>query len=226
MVNLLSLKNMTYSEAINAESIAANLLKIKAIRLSPTAPFTWASGLKSPIYCDNRITLSYPDVRNRICNAFVELVRRLYPDVELVAGVATGAIAHGMLVADRLNLPFVYVRSSPKSHGLANRIEGEYRREQKVVVIEDLISTGQSSIAAVEALKEAGCNVLGLLAIFSYQLEQADENFTSAGVELTTLTNYSELIGVAVSTGVVNASQLQLLMSWHENPESWGNITL
>ncbi|HNT41791.1 MAG TPA: orotate phosphoribosyltransferase [Tenuifilaceae bacterium] len=217
---------MTYSEAINAESIAANLLKIKAIRLSPTAPFTWASGLKSPIYCDNRITLSYPDVRNRICNAFVELVRRLYPDVELVAGVATGAIAHGMLVADRLNLPFVYVRSSPKSHGLANRIEGEYRREQKVVVIEDLISTGQSSIAAVEALKEAGCNVLGLLAIFSYQLEQADENFTSAGVELTTLTNYSELIGVAVSTGVVNASQLQLLMSWHENPESWGNITL
>jgi len=226
MVNLLSLKNMTYSEAINAESIAANLLKIKAIRLSPTAPFTWASGLKSPIYCDNRITLSYPDVRNRICNAFVELVRRLYPDVELVAGVATGAIAHGMLVADRLNLPFVYVRSSPKSHGLANRIEGEYRREQKVVVIEDLISTGQSSIAAVEALKEAGCNVLGLLAIFSYQLEQADENFTSAGVEFTTLTNYSELIGVAVSTGVVNASQLQLLMSWHENPESWGNITL
>ncbi|HOA10118.1 MAG TPA: orotate phosphoribosyltransferase [Tenuifilaceae bacterium] len=217
---------MTYSEAINAESIAANLLKIKAIRLSPTAPFTWASGLKSPIYCDNRITLSYPDVRNRICNAFVELVRRLYPDVELVAGVATGAIAHGMLVADRLNLPFVYVRSSPKSHGLANRIEGEYRREQKVVVIEDLISTGQSSIAAVEALKEAGCNVLGLLAIFSYQLEQADENFTSAGVEFTTLTNYSELIGVAVSTGVVNASQLQLLMSWHENPESWGNITL
>jgi orotate phosphoribosyltransferase len=217
---------MTYSEAINAESIAANLLKIKAIRLSPTAPFTWASGLKSPIYCDNRITLSYPDVRNRICNAFVELVRRLYPDVELVAGVATGAIAHGMLVADRLNLPFVYVRSSPKSHGLANRIEGEYRREQKVVVIEDLISTGQSSIAAVEALKEAGCNVLGLLAIFSYQLEQADENFTSAGVELTTLTNYSELIGVAVSTGVVNASQLQLLKSWHENPESWGNITL
>ncbi|HOY73138.1 MAG TPA: phosphoribosyltransferase family protein, partial [Tenuifilaceae bacterium] len=138
----------------------------------------------------------------------------------------TGAIAHGMLVADRLNLPFVYVRSSPKSHGLANRIEGEYRREQKVVVIEDLISTGQSSIAAVEALKEAGCNVLGLLAIFSYQLEQADENFTSAGVEFTTLTNYSELIGVAVSTGVVNASQLQLLMSWHENPESWGNITL
>ncbi len=156
----------------------------------------------------------------------MELVRRLYPDVELVAGVATGAIAHGMLVADRLNLPFVYVRSSPKSHGLANRIEGEYRREQKVVVIEDLISTGQSSIAAVEALKEAGCNVLGLLAIFSYQLEQADENFTSAGVELTTLTNYSELIGVAVSTGVVNASQLQLLKSWHENPESWGNITL
>lgn len=145
----------------------------------------------------------------------------MYPDVELIAGVATGAIAHGMLVADRLNLPFIYVRSESKSHGLANRIEGEYHRGQKVVVVEDLISTGQSSIAAVEALKDVGCNVLGLIAIFSYQLKQATENFARVGVDFTTLASYSELIEIAVSAGIVNANQLQLLMSWHENPEAW-----
>jgi orotate phosphoribosyltransferase len=204
------------------KTIASNLLQINAIKLNPANPFTWASGWKSPIYCDNRKTLSFPNVRNNVCDGFVELIKAKYPDVEIIAGVATGAIAHGMLVADRMALPFIYVRSAPKAHGLSNQIEGDYKPGQKVVVVEDLISTGMSSLAAVEALKSAGCEVLGLVAIFSYQFNQASEGFSKAGVEFSTLSNYTELIKIAIESGYVKSEQLELLNSWRENPEVWG----
>lgn len=204
------------------KTIATNLLQINAIKLNPANPFTWASGWKSPIYCDNRKTLSFPNVRNSICDGFVNLIREKYPDVEIIAGVATGAIAHGMLVADRMALPFIYVRSAPKAHGLSNQIEGDYKPGQKVVVIEDLISTGMSSLAAVEALKSAGCKVLGLVAIFTYQFAQASEGFASADVDFTTLSNYTELIDIAVESGYVKQDQLNLLKSWREHPDTWG----
>ncbi|HPX06430.1 MAG TPA: orotate phosphoribosyltransferase, partial [Tenuifilaceae bacterium] len=148
--------------------VVKNLLQINAIKLNPSNPFTWASGWKSPIYCDNRKTLSYPAVRNLICDKFAELIRAKYPNVEVIAGVATGAIAHGMLVADRLNLPFVYIRSAAKKHGLENLVEGDIKSGQKVVVVEDLVSTGMSSLAAVEALRKIDCQVLGMVAIFTY----------------------------------------------------------
>lgn len=204
------------------KTIASNLLQINAIKLNPANPFTWASGWKSPIYCDNRKTLSFPNVRNSICDGFVDLIKTKYPDVEIIAGVATGAIAHGMLVADRMALPFIYVRSAPKGHGLSNQIEGDYKPGQKVVVIEDLISTGMSSLAAVEALKTAGCNVLGLVAIFTYQFNQATEGFANAKVEFSTLSNYQELISVAIESGYVKPEQLELLKSWRESPDTWG----
>ncbi len=207
---------------MNAEIIAQKLLQINAIKLNPANPFTWASGWKSPIYCDNRKTLSFPEVRNAICNGFVEQIKNLYPNAEVIASVATGAIAHGMLVADRLNLPFIYVRSTPKSHGLANQIEGYFEPGQKVVVVEDLISTGMSSLAAAEALRNAGCKVLGLLAIFSYQFEQAIQAFAKAGVTFNTLSNYSTLIDVALKHGYITPAQLELLKSWRDNPEEWG----
>lgn len=197
-------------------------MQINAIKLNPTNPFTWASGWKSPIYCDNRKTLSYPEVRNVICDAFVKIIKEKYPEVDIIAGVATGAIAHGMLVADRLNLPFIYVRSAPKSHGLSNQIEGHFERGQKVVVIEDLISTGMSSLAAVEALHDAGCNVLGLLAIFTYEFDQAANSFDRANVDFKTLSNYSTLIETALNQGKITNDQLELLKNWRENPEEWG----
>lgn len=197
-------------------------MQINAIKLNPTNPFTWASGWKSPIYCDNRKTLSYPEIRNVICDAFVKVIKDKYPEVDIIAGVATGAIAHGMLVADRLNLPFIYVRSAPKSHGLSNQIEGHFERGQKVVVIEDLISTGMSSLAAVEALHDAGCNVLGLLAIFTYEFDQAANSFARANVDFKTLSNYSTLIETALNQGKITNNQLELLKNWRENPEEWG----
>jgi len=207
---------------MDSKVIANKLLQINAIKLNPANPFTWASGWKSPIYCDNRKTLSYPEVRNAICDGFVKAIKEKYPQVEVIAGVATGAIAHGMLVADRLNLPFIYVRSAPKSHGLANQIEGDYKPGQKVVVIEDLISTGMSSLAAVEALCDAECQVLGLLAIFSYQFDQASNSFTKAGVEFSTLSNYNALIETALEQGYVSSAELELLKTWRQNPEEWG----
>lgn len=207
---------------MDSKVIANKLLQINAIKLNPANPFTWASGWKSPIYCDNRKTLSYPEVRNAICDGFVKAIKEKYPQVEVIAGVATGAIAHGMLVADRLNLPFIYVRSAPKSHGLANQIEGDYKPGQKVVVIEDLISTGMSNLAAVEALCDAECQVLGLLAIFSYQFDQASNSFTKAGVEFSTLSNYNALIETALEQGYVSSAELELLKTWRQNPEEWG----
>ena len=213
---------MLNRSAMAANSIVANLLKINAIKLRPEQPFTWASGWRSPIYCDNRQTLSFPEVRNGIANAFVQLIRERYPQAEVVAGVATGAIAHGMLVADRLGLPFIYVRSAAKSHGMANQVEGAYSPGQRVVVVEDLVSTGMSSLAAVDALRAAGCDVQGLVAIFTYQFPQAVKAFTEAGVAIDTLANYTELIDQAVPLGYVKAEQLELLRQWRTSPATWG----
>lgn len=201
-----------------AKLVASLLLEIKAIKLSPTEPFTWASGWKSPIYCDNRKSLSYPAVRKVIRDEFVLRIKALYPDVELIAGVATGAIANGVLVAEAMNLPFIYVRSQAKSHGLGNVIEGAYTPGQKTVIIEDLVSTGGSSLSAFQALKEAGLNVLGMLAIFTYEFSLATENFKSANCQLDTLSNYSSLLELALQTGNITREQLEILSRWRENP--------
>lgn len=204
-----------------AEKVASYLLNIKAIKLEPNHPFTWASGWKSPIYCDNRKTLSYPEVRSYIKEQFAALIREKYPEVEVIAGVATGAIAQGVLVAQELGLPFIYVRSSAKGHGLENLIEGEYKAGQKVVVIEDLVSTGGSSLQAVEALRNAGCEVLGMSAIFTYGFRKAEDNFKNAGCELTTLSNYNAMIDLAVKIGYVQSEQVEKLKEWRLSPETY-----
>ena len=204
-----------------AEQVASHLLQIKAIKLEPNHPFTWASGWKSPIYCDNRKTLSYPEVRSYIRDQFAAVVREKYPQAEVIAGVATGAIAQGVLVAQELNLPFIYIRSSAKSHGLENLIEGEYKAGQKVVVIEDLISTGGSSLQAVEALRKAGCEVLGMAAIFTYGFQKATDNFKAAACELTTLSNYNAMIDLAVKTGYVQEADVEKLKEWRKSPETY-----
>ncbi len=205
-----------------SESIAKQLLQIKAIKLQPANPFTWASGWKSPIYCDNRKTLSFPEVRDYIKLRFVSLVKELYPQAEVIAGVATGAIAQGALVADELAKPFVYVRSAPKGHGMENLIEGEITPGKKVVVIEDLISTGGSSLKAVEALRAAGCEVLGMLAIFTYGFQVAVDNFASKEVKLNTLGDYQKLIEVAVESGYVSLDEVNTLGDWRKDPGNWG----
>jgi len=189
--------------------------------LSPSTPFTWASGWKSPIYCDNRKTLAFPEIRTLICNRFVELIGAQFPEAEVIAGVATGAIAQGALVADRMGLPFAYVRSAPKSHGLENLIEGQVSAGQKVVVVEDLISTGGSSLAAVDALRKAGCEVLGMAAIFTYGFPAAAARFAEAGCKLFTLTDYNELLQLALQSNYIEASQLPLLKQWREAPDMW-----
>jgi orotate phosphoribosyltransferase len=189
--------------------------------LKPSSPFIWASGMKSPIYCDNRKTLSYPSVRDFICDAFVKNIEDQYPNVDVIAGVATGAIAHGVLVAQALNKPFVYVRSDAKKHGLENLVEGHIEKGQKVVVIEDLISTGGSSLKAVEALRETGAIVSGLLAIFSYGFPKAADSFEKAHCKLDTLSNYQTLIEIAFETGYINDADLALLKRWRDNPDDW-----
>ncbi|MGI6339085.1 MAG: orotate phosphoribosyltransferase [Bacteroidales bacterium] len=204
-----------------AKVIAEYLLQIKAIKLQPSNPFTWASGWKSPIYCDNRKTLSFPEVRAYIRDSFAGLIRDRYPLTEVIAGVATGAIAHGALAAEALGLPFIYVRSGAKEHGLGNQIEGYFEPGQKVVVVEDLISTGGSSLSAVRALREAGCQVPGMVAIFTYEFKKAADAFSSEGCSLYTLSSYSELIRSAVESGYINESDLETLKSWRENPSSW-----
>jgi orotate phosphoribosyltransferase len=205
-----------------AKKVAECLLQIKAIKLQPSNPFTWASGWKSPIYCDNRKTLSFPEVRSFISLSFAEIVRELYPDAEMIAGVATGAIAHGALTADRLGLPFIYVRSAAKEHGLGNQIEGYYESGQKVVVIEDLISTGGSSLSAVRALREAGCDVLGMVAIFTYEFKKAADGFASENCTLNTLSNYSVLVDTAVKSGYIGQSEVETLKQWRVDPSVWG----
>jgi orotate phosphoribosyltransferase len=201
--------------------IAEKLLQINAIKLNPTNPFTWASGWKSPIYCDNRKILSFPQVRDLVKHEFAKCLKEKYSGAEVLAGVATGAIAHGALVADLLNLPFIYVRSTSKSHGLENLIEGVIEAGQKVVVIEDLISTGGSSIKAVEAIRDKNAEVLGMLAIFSYGFDQANRNFEKADCPLHTLTNYSALLEIANKTGYISHEDLESLNRWRLAPESW-----
>jgi orotate phosphoribosyltransferase len=206
----------------NAKKIAEYLLQIKAIKLQPSNPFTWASGWKSPIYCDNRKTLSFPEVRSYIRDSFASLVKELYPGAEIIAGVATGAIPHGALAADQLGLPFIYVRSGAKEHGLGNQIEGYYEKGRKVVVIEDLISTGGSSLNAVKALREAGCEVLGMVAIFTYEFKKAADSFEAESCRLNTLCNYTVLIDTAVKTGYVTESDVETLKKWRTDPSVWG----
>ncbi|PQJ19313.1 orotate phosphoribosyltransferase [Nonlabens tegetincola] len=206
-----------------AAKTAELLLQIKAIKLQPQEPFTWASGWKSPIYCDNRITLSYPEVRNYLKDQLSDLVKKMYGTPDVIAGVATGAIGIGMLVAHALDVPFIYVRPEPKKHGRKNQIEGHLKAGQNVVVIEDLISTGKSSLNAVKALKESGANVKGMLALFSYGFTFAVENFKEQDLELTTLSDYNHLIEKAVSAGLFNDEEKELLKSWRENPSQWNN---
>lgn len=206
----------------SAKQIAEYLLQIKAIKLQPSNPFTWASGWKSPIYCDNRKTLSFPEVRSYIRDSFVNLVKEYFPHTEMIAGVATGAIAHGALAADKLGLPFLYVRSGAKEHGLGNQIEGYYKKGQKVVVIEDLISTGGSSLRAVKTLKEAGCEVLGMVAIFTYEFKKASDGFAAENCTLHTLSNYSVLVDTAVKTGYIGQAEVETLKKWRVDPSNWG----
>ena len=204
------------------ESIfAAKLLDVKAIKLQPNDPFTWASGWKSPFYCDNRKTLSFPELRSFVKVELTRLVMEHFAEADVVAGVATGAIAQGALVADLLGKPFIYVRSKPKDHGLENLIEGELQAGQKVVVVEDLISTGGSSLKAVEAIRSAGAEVVGMVASYTYGFPVAEKAFAEAGVRLITLTNYEAVVAQALSTGYIKESDVELLHQWRENPAEW-----
>ena len=201
---------------------AEKLLKIKAIKLQPANPFTWASGWKSPIYCDNRRILSYPEIRENVCRWMADIIRKQYPDAEVIAGVATGAIAHGYLVAHILGKPFCYVRPKPKDHGTGSQIEGILESGAKVVIVEDLISTGMSSLAAKNALVNAGADVMGMVAIFSYGFNTARKAFEDANVELTTLSNYDALIDVASETGYIRSEDIDVLKEWRFSPSTWG----
>ena len=203
------------------KDFAARLLQVNAIKLQPNDPFTWASGWKSPFYCDNRRTLSFPQLRSFIKLELTHAVLEHFPQADAVAGVATGAIAQGALVADALQLPFVYVRSKPKDHGLENLIEGDLKAGQKVVVIEDLISTGGSSLKAVEAIRKAGCEVVGMVAAYTYGFSVAEEAFKAADVKLVTLTDYEHVVQKAVETGYIAKEDVVLLNEWRLNPAEW-----
>jgi len=202
--------------------VTKKLLQINTIKIQLSNPFTWASGWLSPIYCDNRKLLSYPEARTFIRDQFCKLIEEKYPDTEVIAGVATGAIAHGVLVAEKLGIPFIYVRSEPKGHGLENLIEGDMRVGRKVVIIEDLVSTGGSSLKAADAITNFGGKVLGMMAIFTYNFPQARKAFERAGVELTTLSRYQILIDIALQQGSITPEQVEKLNAWRENPEHWG----
>ena len=203
------------------KAFASKLLKIKAIKLQPDNPFTWASGWKSPFYCDNRKTLSYAGLRSSVKLELIHAILENFPEAEAVAGVATGAIAQGALVADALNLPFVYVRSKPKDHGLENLIEGELKPGLKVVVVEDLISTGGSSLKAVEAIRKNACEVVGMVASYTYGFPVAKEAFEKAGVKLVTLTDYEHVVAEALETGYISEGDVKLLDSWRKDPAHW-----
>ena len=202
--------------------VAKQLLDIKAVKLNPENPFTWASGWKSPIYCDNRKVLSYPDARKVVYTAFVEIIKKHFKDVEVIAGVATGAIAYGMMVAEVLGKPFVYVRPKPKDHGTGAQVEGDLPKNARVVVVEDLISTGGSSLAAVDALQKNGAIVLGMVAIFSYNFIKSRKAFENANVELHTLSHYEALLEQAVEENYIKAEDMAVLKEWRINPEIWG----
>ncbi|OFY63324.1 MAG: orotate phosphoribosyltransferase [Bacteroidetes bacterium RIFCSPLOWO2_02_FULL_36_8] len=202
--------------------IAKHLLEIKAVQLRPEKPFQWASGWLSPIYCDNRLTLSYPEIRRQIKEGLLELIEEYYPKVEGIAGVATAGIPQGTLLAEILNLPFVYIRSQSKDHGLENRVEGKVNPDQNFVVVEDLISTGKSSLSSANALKEQKAKIAGMVCVFTYELNEAKRNFDSAGIELHPLLTYSELLEVALEEDYISKKELELLRKWRENPAEWG----
>ena len=207
---------------IPQQTIARLLLSVQAVRLQPDNPFTWSSGWKSPIYCDNRVTLAYPDVRTLIKNALADIIRQQFPSAAVIAGVATAGIPQGALVADMLGLPYCYVRPEPKTHGMGKQIEGHLESGQRVVVIEDLISTGGSSLKVVDALRAAGAEVLGMAAIFTYGFAIADQNFQDRDVPLVCLSNYDALLAEAQTLDYISADALTSLAAWRQNPEQWG----
>ena len=208
----------------NATAIAGKLLQAEAVQLSPSKPFTWASGWKSPIYCDNRRVLSYPYIRDFIKSEMCNIVFEKFPDVDLVAGVATAGIAWGAMVADQLKLPFIYVRPKPKEHGLGNQIEGYFRRDQKVIVIEDLVSTGKSSLQVVDVLKNEGIEVAGMVSIFTYGFPVATEAFKSAGIPYYSLTDYPSLVALALERQTIKASEEEVLLKWRDDPANWTGV--
>lgn len=210
-------------ERINLKTIAKDLLEIKAVYLSPKEPFTWASGLKSPIYCDNRVTLSFPKVRREIGVNLAKIIKENFPEAEVIAGTATAGIPHAAIVAEILELPMIYVRSKPKDHGKGNQIEGQLLKKQKVVLIDDLISTGGSVLEACAAVEKAEGEVLGVAGIFSYELPKGKENFAKENIPLVTLTNYSELLTVAMETDYITEDQLVLLSEWRKDPKGWSD---
>ena len=205
------------------KEIAKDLLKIKAVKLSPDKPFTWASGIKSPIYCDNRLTISYPEIRKQIAQGLAAQIKAEFPDVEVIGGVATAGIPHAAWVADELGLPLIYVRSKPKDHGRGKQIEGVLPAHAKTVLIDDLLSTGGSVLKAVKAAQNEGADVIGVGAIFSYQLPAVSANFEQAGLSFTTLTNYSELLEAATEENYIAEDQLETLKRWRKAPEKWNN---
>lgn len=203
------------------KQVAKDLLEINAVTLSPNEPFTWASGIKSPIYCDNRLTISYPEIRTRIAKGIADLIRKSFPEVEMIAGTATAGIPHAAWIAQELNLPMTYVRSKPKDHGRGKQIEGYLTAGQKTLLIDDLISTGGSVLQAVAAAQKEGADVIGVCGIFSYQLDAADKNFAQAKIPFATLTNYGELIDVAEAEEQITAPEKELLKKWRKDPEKW-----
>ena len=214
---------MIYHPA-TAKEVALHLLRINAIKLRPEAPFTWASGLLSPIYCDNRLALSYPEIRTFIRQNLTRAIQKHFPEVQLIAGVATAGIPQGVLVADGLNLPFVYVRSAAKSHGMTNRIEGHMEKGQKTVVVEDLVSTGKSSLAAVEALRQAGAEVSGMVSVFTYGLPVAEKNFNEAGCSLVSLSDFHYLTEAALANRYIEKNMLRPLLEWRKDPQKWSGL--
>ena len=204
-----------------AKEVAKSLLDIKAVSLSPQDPFTWASGIRSPIYCDNRVTMSYPAVRKQIAQGLADLIKEKYPDAEVIAGTATAGIPHAAWIADILGLPMVYIRSKAKDHGTGRKIEGKITEGQKMVVVEDLISTGGSVIEASKAAELEGANVLGSVAIFTYELSKGTKNFADAGLAIDTLSNYSTLLEVAHETSYITEAEMDLLKDWSKDPENW-----
>jgi orotate phosphoribosyltransferase len=222
VLNAAILMQSNYVMKTNEKAVAEKLLQIGAIKLSPEAPFTWASGWKSPIYCDNRKTLGFPYIRDFVKSELCNVVFSDFAEAEMLAGVATAGIAWGAMAADQLKLPYIYVRPKPKEHGLGNQIEGYYEPGQKVLVIEDLVSTGKSSLQVVEVVRQAGLEVVGMVAIFTYGFPQAAEAFEKANVPFKALTNYPTLIELAIEKGVVAGAQLETLMQWSANPSEWG----
>jgi orotate phosphoribosyltransferase len=209
----------------NEKAVAEKLLQVEAVKLSPEKPFTWASGWKSPIYCDNRKVLGFPYIRDFIKSELCNVIFEKYPEAELLAGVATAGIAWGAMAADQLKLPYIYVRPKPKDHGLGNQIEGYYRPGQKTLIIEDLISTGKSSLQVVDVVREAGLEVVGMVSIFTYGFQLADEAFATKGVSYTSLTNYENLVGIALEKGIISSDLENTLLNWRKDPPNWtGNF--